>query len=536
MNPIGHVSEEPRLRLGGNDVGRCLTRLHHDRFTWAEPVDDPVRQRSFDRGFAHEEAINRELVAINSGVVVIPDRIAWATGIAETLSAMKDGAPLILGGRIANTDGSLVGVPDVLIRRPDGYAAIEIKSHRVIGTNGPEAVQAPLSNLDDPSGALVRFRSSRRRDLLQVAHYWRILDDVGWGASGAFGGVIGTDDPPACLWVDLGAGSPSVLDDHAAWVVEGQEALEHGRRHPTRPLVDPWMRGECQTCNWHDVCLAELERLDDPTLLRGVDDERRKALANDGIRTVADIADLAPDDNRMADGTAVVQARARTYGGLMRLAPEEVPIALPHHRIEVDFDIETIGGVIYLAGLLVEDDDRESRYEPIADWTGTPEGERQVLRRLFDQFAQWSEDDVVVYHWTDYEPRMLTEAALRHDLAIDGSASVNDWFTNHAFDLCAWSRTHLASPEGHSLKVIAPLCGFSWRDDDPGGLQSEMWFEDLLAGDVAMQRRLLAYNEDDVIAQAVIRRWVRAHDSGGGPGTSIPSVRTWPQLPVEEEA
>jgi predicted RecB family nuclease len=296
------------------------------------------------------------------------------------------------------------------------------------------------------------------------------------------------------------------------------------------------MRGECQTCNWHDVCLDDLTRLDDPTLLRGVDDELRKALANDGIRTVSDVADLALDDSRMADRTAVVQARARTYGGLMRLGPEGVPIDLPRRRIEVDFDIETIGGVIYLAGLLVKEGDGEPRYEPIADWTGTPEGERQVLERLFERFARWSEDEVVVFHWTDYEPRMLTEAALRHGLAIDGTPSVDEWFTTHAFDLCAWSRTHLASPDGHSLKVIAPLCGFSWRDDDPGGLQSEMWFEDLQAGDIAMRQRLLAYNEDDVIAQAVIRRWVQAHDDGGGPGTSIPSVRTWPQLAVPREA
>lgn len=528
MNPSGRLSNEPRLRLGGNDIGRCLTRLHHDRFTPAERIDDPVRQRTFDRGFAHEDVITRQLMALHPGTVAIPDGLAWSTAIAQTRAAIEEGSPLILGGRISNIDGSLVGVPDVLIKRPGGYAAIEIKSHKVIGTNGPEAIPAALADLDDRSAAPVRFRSGRRRDLLQVAHYWRILDELGWGTPDTFGGVIGTDDPPTCLWVDLDAGSPSVLDDHAAWVIEGNAALEFGRTHPTRPLVAPWMRGECQTCDWHDVCRDDLVRLDDPTLLRGVDDELREALNGDGIRTVADVADLAPDDDRMADRAAIVQARARTHGGLMRLAPDGVSIDLPRRRTEIDFDIETIGGVIYLAGLLVSQDGGEPGYEPIADWTGTREGERQVLERLFERFARWSEEDIVVFHWTDYEPRMLTDAALRHDLAIEGSASVSEWFDTHAFDLCAWSRSHLASPDGHSLKVIAPLCGFSWRDDDPGGLQSEMWFEDLLAGDLAMRRRLLAYNEDDVMAQAVIRRWVRAHDDGGGPGTSMPSVWTWP--------
>jgi predicted RecB family nuclease len=77
------------------------------------------------------------------------------------------------------------------------------------------------------------------------------------------------------------------------------------------------------------------------------------------------------------------------------------------------------------------------------------------------------------------------------------------------------------------LKAIAPLCGFHWRDDDPGGLQSEIWYEMMLAGDELMRERLLQYNEDDVAAQRAIRTWIRANDNGNGPGSSIPSVRTW---------
>jgi predicted RecB family nuclease len=66
------------------------------------------------------------------------------------------------------------------------------------------------------------------------------------------------------------------------------------------------------------------------------------------------------------------------------------------------------------------------------------------------------------------------------------------------------------SPNGYSLKVIAPLCGFNWRDDNPGGAQSELWYTDLLKGDASRRSRLLEYNEDDVAAQLAIRRWVRA--------------------------
>jgi predicted RecB family nuclease len=95
-------------------------------------------------------------------------------------------------------------------------------------------------------------------------------------------------------------------------------------------------------------------------------------------------------------------------------------------------------------------------------------------------------------------------------------------------DLCDWTRKNLVSPNGYGLKVIAPLCGFQWRDDDPGGRQSEIWFEHVLAGDDEMKARLLEYNEDDVVAQLAIRRWLRSHDDGTGPGSTIPSAHNWP--------
>jgi predicted RecB family nuclease len=105
---------------------------------------------------------------------------------------------------------------------------------------------------------------------------------------------------------------------------------------------------------------------------------------------------------------------------------------------------------------------------------------------------------------------------------------VNEWFDHHAIDLLAWTKERFESPNGYSLKAIAPLCGFNWRDDDPGGLQSEIWYEEMLTGADEMMQRLLEYNEDDVAAQKAIRGWIVANDSGSGPGTAIPSVLTWP--------
>ncbi|MFO7700325.1 MAG: TM0106 family RecB-like putative nuclease, partial [Acidimicrobiia bacterium] len=434
---------------------------------------------------------------------------------------------IILGSRLESDDRSLVGLPDILIRLDDGYAAVDVKNHKVIGDNGPEGTATPLASMASRVGDPVRFRSFRRRDLLQVAHYWHLLDAVGFSTAVPIGGVIGTDEPTLCIWVDLAQGEPPIDEECRSYWTDALAAIAHGSAHPDTPSVSPWLRGECRSCDWYATCVAELVAADDPTLLRDVDAELRASLRTAGIDTITDIAGLDPGDERIPGGGTVFQARARTSGQLLRSDLAGGPVDLPSARIEVDFDIETFGGRTYLAGLLVTEFG-ETTYEPICDWNASEPGERSLLEALFARFGEWAHDDVIVFHWTDYEQRTLAAAAAAHGLDIPGYGSVDEWFADKAVDLCAWSRHHLVSPDGFSLKTIAPLCGFSWRDSDPGGLQSEIWFERLVAGEAEMQDRLLAYNEDDVLAQLAVRRWIRGHDDGMGPGSGLPSVHHWP--------
>ena len=167
-------------------------------------------------------------------------------------------------------------------------------------------------------------------------------------------------------------------------------------------------------------------------------------------------------------------------------------------------------------------------FDPVHDWVGTDGSEAVLVEAMFARLAGYGEDDAIVFHWHSYERTQLAAAAERHGLMIPGATSVDEWFEGHAVDLLAWTKERFESPNGYSLKRIAPLCGFNWRDDDPGGLQSEIWYEEMLNGNKHMQRRLLEYNEDDVAAQKAIRRWIVAQDDGRGAGTAIPSVLTWP--------
>ena len=524
MTEIRPRTTARRTGLGGGDIGRCLTRLHHDRFTDAAHVADAVRDRAIARGIAFEHDVVSLLTARHDSVDDVSQR-PWIERTAATRSAMERDVTLILGGRLESPDGRLVGMPDLLINDGSGYLPVDIKGHKVVGTNGIVAEYAPLDHLLDVSDEPVRFRSHRRRDLLQVAHYRHLLIGVGFESDRPVGGIIGTDDPPGCAWVDLEAGTQSSMAELAAYHAVAGEALTWGAANG-RPFVEPSRKKECDTCPWETLCLDTLLSANDPTLLRTVTAETRTALGTMGIATVADVADLDLG-SEVVDDSVILQARARTAEGLLRRAHGDGPLDLPSAAIEVDLDIETLRDTTYLAGLLITDD-TGTRYEPIADWTNTPEGERSLLDQLFRRFGEWASPEVIVYHWTGYETDRLEAGALRYGLEVPGWDSVRDWFSANAVDLCEWTRNHLVSPNGHGLKVIAPMCGFNWRDDDPGGLQSEIWFEELQAGNRDMKSRLLEYNEDDVIAQLRVREFLRRADVGSGPASALASAFDWP--------
>lgn len=84
-------------------------------------------------------------------------------------------------------------------------------------------------------------------------------------------------------------------------------------------------------------------------------------------------------------------------------------------------------------------------------------------------------------------------------------------------DLLRVFQDQVVTGHGGSLKTVAPLTGFAWRDDDPGGGQSMQWWADAVDPNLPAHERdrhrtrLLRYNEDDVAATRHIRNWLDAY-------------------------
>jgi predicted RecB family nuclease len=94
----------------------------------------------------------------------------------------------------------------------------------------------------------------------------------------------------------------------------------------------------------------------------------------------------------------------------------------------------------------------------------------------------------------------------------------------HWVDLYSVVKEQLVTGTSLGLKQLAPFADFSWRDDDPGGDASMLWYERATGdGDSRVRqrhrRRLLEYNEDDVRATAAVRSWLDSAD--------FPALESW---------
>ena len=532
----------------------------------AQPLDESLRE-SFQGGSDFRRGV-LDRIAATPGAVDLRGQheagLPWEEREAACLAAMGSGAPVILGGVLPlDLDGHRSGRPDALVRGIDtasgapGYWPLKVKPYRVREKqSGSTSLQtSPLADI----GALVplpdlRYRVFREGTLLELAHHWRLLESCGFAAGHPLAAVVGDDRAsgaePTATWVDLThkfirtfsrtAGhklrSPLERYDHEHRFrvhVAEQAAARTGTDDP-EPAVRPIRVKECDWCAWWQVCRTQID--DDDLSLRiskaPLDVRELQTLLALGIKTVAELAEADVDTilprylpetghrDRAEDRLRQAARRARMLAHGVDLERVSVdPIAVPRSGVEVDLDIETADdGTVYLWGALVGDDgDGEfrhfSRFEHL-----TPATEVE----LAVEFADWLLDlaerhpDLRVYHYSDYETVHLRRLADRsgHPSLIAACELIRE----HFVDLFGYVRDNFVGVDGLGLKIVASRgAGFHWRDEEPGGLNSQSWFNEAIDGAtddarVAARARVLDYNEDDVRATLAVRRWLTTQD------------------------
>lgn len=400
----------------------------------------------------------------------------------------------------------------------------------------------------------LRF-GSREADFVQLAHYHRILQAAGFAAEHAWAAVIGTDDlfpSPVLAWVDLaepavrtfsrshpeGWRLRSPLDrydhEHAFRVDVAAVARQQTGRPALdpQPLVRPIVNAECSRCQWWEHCRPQLDAEDVSLRIdKGALDLREiTTLRRHGIATITDL--VGTDLDRLlttylpeVTHRGGAEPRLRLAARRARMLVEGVtfsretsgPIELPAAEVEIDFDIESSAeGRIYLWGFLIRSGEGQHVYQEFSRFHDLDDAAEAALARdVFGWLRSLVDADAstAVYHYSGYEVARIRGLAERErDPLLDWAAAYAE---EHFIDLLETVKTHYFGASGLGLKLIAQHVGFRWRDDDPGGLNSQRWFAEAVhAADpdvrAEARTRVLEYNEDDVRATSQLRAWLRA--------------------------
>lgn len=337
--PVGEPGSEVTISayVAKQCPARAQFRHHPDTRDLPLPEPGPVQQMIIDDGVEFERHVVEMIrTEYEPGRVRFVDELdgadeaGWVRQrdevIAATVRAMEDGVELIVGGWLPSV-GRRSGRPDLLVRHPDGgYVPADIKHHRTQDAAAGEGKRHParVSALTGPWERVdseVMDLKTKADDAFQLAHYWRMLEDLKFAAKIAapVGAIVGKE--LAFVWYDLGAdlwqtrSTSQLVDpdepdgDHKVTrkIRSTLDRYDHELDFRLKVIdaaalggdctVEPVKIAECANCPWWTViCQAHLEGLDDGaghvSVLPGVgwDEARRHRAA--GVRSCRDLADL----------------------------------------------------------------------------------------------------------------------------------------------------------------------------------------------------------------------------------------------------
>lgn len=546
--------------LRSDEILACVHRVALNRGQPFDFVRSPITGEMEKRRRDAEEHRRGTLAQIGSH----HPRAVTASSPDETMSLLDAGAELILRPRLVDdVKGRRRASVHAMVRvgrlnEKFIYVPIIIKNNEIIEVASTRRLlEGSIAHLlpSDASftdGFGPRSTLTVTRNGITLAHATRVLQALGHGDPAGRGAMV--DRNRRVWWFDLASDNYprfnlttydelyaerlSIIDAHDQWSAIGGD-------FPTWPY---WHR-ECLDCPYSSHCEAQLEQTDDVSLTRFTNVVQQLLLHEHGVDTRAQLARLDPHRAKSARGKAlapreefqredhlgrvidklddlIYRARAHERSSSLRIV-EPAQMGCPIADIEVDVDMESYNDATYLWGASVtvnrQVEGIEAGYSAFVAWGElTNEAESKIFADFWRWFSELrslcdGQDRTLAAYcfWAQAEDGAMNRAVqnpleggpTRADLESFRHSTPLVWIDLHEL---AKRQIQTEGPLG--LKQLAAASGFQWRDPNPSGEASMLWYEEATKDGVesaaASRQRILEYNEDDCRATKALRDWL----------------------------
>lgn len=492
---VGHLNCRHLTELDRAVATGALARPH----AW-----DPLLEALWERGARHEQAYIDHLAGQGLPLTTIAGIAIDATAQAETLAAMRAGAPVIV--QAALRSGRWTGRADVLRR---------VETPSALGAWSYEPYDTKLAQ-DTKAGAV-----------LQLCLYAELLT--------ATQGVAPEHVHVVTPWTDFRPQTFRV-DDYGAYFRQVRASIEAQLDAEAIAETYPEPVEHCDVCRWRPRC-GDRRRADDHlSLVAGISKAQAAELRARDVTTMAGLATLplpwawkpergARESYERVREQARIQVEGRAAGQvrheLLPVLPDRGLARLPTPSDgDIFLDLEGdpfVGeaGLEYLFGYAWRDDAGAERCT--SDWALSRDDERAAFERFVDfatdRLERWP--GLHVYHFAPYEPAALKRLMGRY---ATREAEVDRLLRAQVFvDLFAVARHAIrASVESYSIKKLEPLYGFTRDAALPDAnaalatLQVALELGDPTTLDPAVRGVVQTYNRDDCVSTWRLRDWLEA--------------------------
>jgi uncharacterized protein len=469
---------------------------------------DPVLEVLAERGALHEKGFVNHLKAQGNGISVIDGAGVDAAAVAQTIAAMKAGAPIIVQGALQLDHWS--GRADVLQR---------VETPSVFGPWSYEVIDAKLA------------KETKGGTVLQIALYSDLL-------------AATQKKVPEFSYVVVPEtgyeAQPYRVTGYAAYYRRVRKSLENAVDNGVGQDLYPEPNPHCDVCRWRLQCDGKRHADDHLSLVAGISKSQIGELKRHEVNTTAALAGVAlpwpwkPDRGAVPSYEKIreqarVQVQGRAEGKIIH---EILPVAagfglacLPEPSPgDVFFDLEGDpfigeGGLEFLFGYAFSGEDGKPAYA--ADWSFTRAEEKAAFERFVDFVIARLEKypNLHIYHFAPYEPAALKRLMGRY---ASRENEIDRLLRSGAFiDLYSAVRHGIrASVESYSIKKLEPLYAFA-RDADLADagkvmakVQACLELDDVEGMEKADRTTVSNYNRDDCLSAWRLRDWLESLREG----------------------